>query len=220
MNKRGDAGTGMTLEEVIRFLIAIIFFGLFAGCMYKVFFAQECPLGYTLILNFEDPEINRVCGTTEELEDVVCCLRKSNPLEIIRWDKEKEEVVRKVNLGSFSELYPGGFTCKEEVPCGMGGENNLGQTCAGVYCPMDKLCRIKTEEGKKKGECVSELEIKKGEITATVYVMSDESLLCGQIEDTLVGTACNEKEKQLGLKHCIFDITNLDRVITGCRGAI
>jgi len=44
------------------------------------------------------------------------------------------------------------------------------------------------------------------EFEAEIYVLSKEGLLCGQIKDTIIGTECNEQEKNLGLSHCIFNI--------------
>ena len=94
MDRKGEGGSGITFEHVIGLLIGVVVLGTMFGCGYKVYSAQECPAGYSLIQTFKDPYILFICGSLDDMEEgnYRCCQRKSNPKEICKYYRADKEL--------------------------------------------------------------------------------------------------------------------------------
>ena len=216
----GEGDTQISRDFTLSLVLVVVVVLIFGGCAKNYYSARECPVGYDLISSYPTPEFETYCGSFDEqkVNDYRCCQRKSNANEICRYDLDEKEMISCQDFaGDFRGLIDQARTCKADTPCGT-VDSTL--RCAGVACEEDNLCLISVQSSQLVGNCVDKLNIAKGQITAEVYVLSKEGLLCGQIKDTTMGTECNEQEKNLGLSHCIFNIANPTNIISGCRGAI
>lgn len=211
MNKRGEENT---LNFTISLLLTVIVFLIIGGCAYRYFSSQGCPAGYNLIQDVSHPEIFTFCGSLEAMEegDYRCCQRKSDVTELCRYNLKKKEFTICRDLFSFDNLYGKSFTCQDEVPCGSGREDGK---CAGVSCPENSVCLVRAKEGKKFGECVEEFILDE----EFIGVVDDGVTPCGEFSGIgVVGMECSEREKRLDLRHCVFDMSGMGKIIHICMG--
>ena len=225
MNKKGEEST---LDFGLRLLLVIVFFIFLAGCGYKYYTSQQCPVGYDLAPENSDPQISTFCGTVEEQSraDYRCCTRKTNTNEYCRYSLNSKQMILCKDLGSFNELYRNSRTCRDNTLCGLPNEANK---CAGVYCADDNLgnnqiCVIENVDGKLSGECKSEVIL----VDQTMGFLDDNRTQCGlRAGPQLFGSICNNEEIQrihlLGLgNHCALEYNPLDNKQSSflCKGTI
>jgi len=214
MNKKGDEPLKNTTISSVILVLTLVLIGIIA-LKFMAFGAQQCPAGFEEINPPFDSEVDTICRHTIDNEDLNCCRRKTNINEIYIWDFKNKEVAREVDLAGFERLYGISRTCKDITPCGTVKGSGV-DVCAGVFCDENELCLISIIEGERIGKCVDELEVAIGGNTFKLNVFSDDQLLCGKTRDNLIGTACSSAEKELGLTHCIYDISKGAR----CTGTI
>ena len=199
-----------TVSLILALVGAIFFISLGVGVS-NIYAAQSCPAGYKIIKDItKDPEVNTICGGTDQLKDIVCCSKENNPFEIIRWDLKNKEISRRVDTGDFDYLYGKDFTCKGEVTCGRSGVNEKQKMCAGVACPDNQVCLVEIEKNKKVGKCVEGFDIEEKEV-----IVLGEADVCGRLVESqditngetfyYTGTNCNPIETSLGKEHCVIE---------------
>ncbi|MAG45836.1 MAG: hypothetical protein CMH63_03645 [Nanoarchaeota archaeon] len=191
MDKKGEGGSGITFEHVIGLLIGIVVLGVMGGCVFKIYAAQECPVGYSLVQRFENPSIVKICGTLKDMEDedYRCCQRKSNVKEICKYYKDKKDL-KCEELVLFNLLK----VCVDNTVCGASTFE-----CSGAYCE-EGICVV--EDGL--GKCMNKFTINSQDIKL------QEGLNCGELTvEGVMGMDCG------GSRHCILDIGEGENY---CRG--
>ncbi|MBS3151414.1 hypothetical protein J4443_03495 [Candidatus Woesearchaeota archaeon] len=189
MNKRGEISlssnevTGLVLTFFFIFIVLLI-----GG---KVLLNKGCPAGFDLISSNEfSPSIVKICGEYDKSGETLCCSRKSDPLQICRYDKgEKEFYLPCEKLTEFNFLK----VCSDNTKCGASTDE-----CSGGYCE-NGVCLVK--EGR--GKCVDKFEIDGKEI-----IVNDDS--CErEFEGGSIGSKCE------GARHCIFNAFTRDGKCSG-----
>jgi hypothetical protein len=226
MNKKGEENTlGFTISLFLTVIVLIVF----GGCAYKVVTANECPIGYDLVTDYEENnELSKFCGSLEEQEKVGyrCCQRKTNANEYCRYDLNAKDIIICKDIGSFDEYYKASFTCKDETAC---GSFNSNLNCAGVYCGLseggdNQICIVQKVQGIHKGSCEDEIFLGQ----QTMGFIDDGVTQCGlRAGPQLFGVSCNNEEIQknylLGLgNQCVLEYENelLKRSRFLCGGVI
>lgn len=176
MNKRGEA-TSLNTNEVIGLVLTFLFIVILITISGKVFFNKGCPAGFDLIEKVEfNPSIASICD--EDSEDVLCCSRKSDPLQICKYHREEKELDCD-KLAGFNFLK----VCSDNTGCGVSTNK-----CSGGYCEKG-ICFVKDGIGK----CVENFDIDGKRI-----IVSEDS--CEkEFDGSSVGDRCE------GARHCIFN---------------
>lgn len=174
MNKRG---VELATNEVIGLVLVLLFIFILGGCVFRIASSRSCPAGYDLIDKSEfNPSIASICG--EENENVLCCSRKSDPLQVCKYFKDEKEL----NCDKLAN-FDLNNVCSDNTACGASTAS-----CSGAYCEKG-LCFVKDGVGK----CVDKFEIDEE------MMIVNENSCEKEFYRNNVGSSCEEG------KHCVFD---------------
>ncbi len=176
MDKRGE---NLSTNELTGIILTFLFIVILLSIGGKVFLNKGCPAGYDLIPNGEyNPSIADICGEKDPSGDVLCCSRKSDPLQVCKYYlEEKRFDCEKLTKFDFLKV------CSDNTACGVSAD-----ICSGGYCEKG-ICLVKDGVGR----CVNKFEIDEKEI-----IVNEDSCEM-EFEEDFVGSSCE------GARHCIFN---------------
>lgn len=175
MNKRGEE---LTTNQLIGAILTLLFIITLSSCAYKIL-NKGCPAGYDLVDKSEfNPSIEKICGNVDNSGEILCCSRKSDPLQICKYYREDKRLECD-KLAEFNFLK----VCGDNTACGISTDK-----CSGGYCEKG-VCFVKDRIGK----CVERFEIDGKEINVNQDSCEKE------FEGGTVGSSC------VGTRHCIFN---------------
>ena len=178
MDKKGEGGSSLSTNELIGFILTLLFIIAVSFIIGKAFLNKGCPAGYDIIEKTEfNPSIEKICGA-DNSEDVLCCSRKSDPLQVCKYYREDKRFACE-KLAQFNSLQ----VCGDNTACGVSTSE-----CSGGYCEKG-VCLVKEGVGK----CVEKFDIDGKE------VIVNEDSCEKEFDGIFVGSSCN------GIRHCIFD---------------
>ena len=177
MDKRGIEEITDNTIGILMTLLFVIVAGLI---IWNVSSSQACPAGYDLLDDYEsNPSIVSVCGEKDPTGKIICCMRKSNALQVCKYTRESKKLDCEVLVG-----FNIGKICEDNTACGASTDK-----CSGGYCDKG-ICMVKDGVG----GCVENFNMDGKEII--VNQDSCES----EFNGVSVGRSCSEG------RHCIFDL--------------
>ena len=184
MNKRGESETSLGTNEFIGLILTFLFLVILFLIGGKVFLNKGCPAGYDIVESAEfNPSIVKICGDGSNSGNILCCARKSDPLNVCKYYREEKRFdCEKLTEFNFLKV------CSDNTACGISTDE-----CSGGYCEKG-ICLVKDGIGK----CVDKFEIDGKEIIA------DEDSCERNFNGDSVGSSCG------GLRHCIFEAFTRD----------